>query len=308
VRISVYLALLGALALCLLARRAAGSLRPPLAVVTLTVSAVLAAAAWVWNLALLVGPLVGRLGFVAGLGHWSVGTLAAYDPVPNAAALGAGVLIAVGAVAVVACLSRVARELLQARATTRSCPAGTDDGVVVVDDRAVWAVAVPGVRGRVVLTTGMVRALDADERRVLLAHERAHLRHQHALYRVGVRATAALLPLLRPMVADCDYHLERWADEEAALAVGDRELAATALAHAALAARRHSVGAAAPLLGFSGRGVPGRVEALLAAPPSVRVLPTILPLALSVAVAAATLEASRDVEALFELAMRLWTG
>lgn len=308
-RVSVYLALAGGLLLCLVLRRVVRLLPPPLAAATLAGSAVLAAAAWAWNLGLLVGPLVGRISYVAALGHWSSPALAAHDPVPTATAAVAGVLVLVTAAGLAVCTVRISRELWRVSRVVRTCPAGTADGVVVVEDEAVRALAVPGSRGRVLITTGMVRALDADERRVVLAHERAHLRNGHALYRLAVRLAAAVLPPLRPLVAECDYQLERWADEAAARVVCDRGLAARALARAALA-RRHRTPSArtTPAMAFADRGVPGRVEALLSAPPDEHRLPLILPAGLVVAIAVATVEASRDLEALFELAKRVWVG
>ncbi|MDQ6848451.1 MAG: M56 family peptidase, partial [Actinomycetota bacterium] len=82
-----------------------------------------------------------------------------------------------------------------------------------------------------------------------------------------------------------------------------------ALARAALAGRRQS-GPELPglALRFAGRGVASRVEALLAAPPTTRLMPLVAPIAMVLFVAVATVEASRDLEALFEFAQRLWTG
>ena len=45
---------------------------------------------------------------------------------------------------------------------------------MVVPDGTADAYAVPGWPGRIVVTAGMLDALNPDERRVLLAHERAH--------------------------------------------------------------------------------------------------------------------------------------
>ncbi|WP_239340573.1 hypothetical protein [Frankia sp. CiP3] len=104
------------------------------------------------------------------------------------------------------------------------------------------------------------------------------------------------------MVADCDYALERWADEDAATAVADRGLAAVALTHAALA----TTDSAAPtVLAFHEHAVTRRVSALLAPPPPPRWLPAALPAALGLIVAACAVEAGREVERLFELAMHV---
>lgn len=308
-RLSVYLALAGSLLLCLVVPLVSRRLPPPLAAVTLAGSALLAAVAWVWNLALLAGPLAGRIGYLATLGHWSRHALAAHDPVPAAIAAVAALLVAVAAAGLVTSGYRLGREIVRVARAVRGCETGSGDGVVVVDDDTVRAVAVPGRRGRVLITTGMVHALDAEGQRVVLAHERAHLRHGHVVYRLAVRLSAAVLPPARPMIAECDYQLERWADEAAARAVGDRRIAARALARAALAGRRQSrLALPTRALGFADRGVASRVEALLATPPTGYVLPLAAPMALVLCVAAATVEASRDLEALFEFAQRLWIG
>ena len=108
-------------------------------------------------------------------------------------------------------------------------------GLVLLEDDAPDAFAVPGPRGRIVITTGMLKALTPRERRALLAHERAHLAHHHQLYIQAADLAAAANPFLRPTARQVRRLVERWADEQAARAVGDRRLAARALARAALA-------------------------------------------------------------------------
>lgn len=307
-RVVVYAALCGALILCVVARRAARRVSPPVAAAGLCLVALAAAAAWMWNLALLAGTVIGRVNPVAAYGHWSEATLAARDPVPVPAAVVAGVLVTLGAGSLTWCVRGAARELWRAWGVARGCSAATADGVIVVADSAPRAVAVPGVRGRVLITTAMISALTPDERRVLLAHEQTHLRWQHGLLRLGVRLAAAVLPLLRPLAGDCDFQLERWADETAARVVGDRRLAARALGRAALAGHRGSRGAAALSPAFAEHGVVARVEALLREPPRYAVRTLALPLTVLMATALLTVQASRDLEALFELAMRGWSG
>jgi beta-lactamase regulating signal transducer with metallopeptidase domain len=87
----------------------------------------------------------------------------------------------------------------------------------------------------VLVTTGMLRLLDAAERRVVFAHERAHLRHRHHALVTAAAAAAAVNPLLIGVREAVMFLVERWADEEAAEAVGDRRLTARAVARAALA-------------------------------------------------------------------------
>lgn len=90
----------------------------------------------------------------------------------------------------------------------------------------------PGIRGRIVVTTAMFAALTAAERDVLLAHEAAHLNHLHHLWIQFVELAAVANPLLRRLPPVVRYAAERWADEDAAQAVGDRRLTA----HAAIIA------------------------------------------------------------------------
>ena len=114
--------------------------------------------------------------------------------------------------------------------------------------RVPTAFAVAGAPGHVVVSTAMLNALDADERKVLLAHEAAHLRHHHHLYTQLAQLAAAANPLLRPLARVIAEGTERWADEVAAAEVGSRRLVARGLARAALARRehRHGTGARAP--------------------------------------------------------------
>jgi beta-lactamase regulating signal transducer with metallopeptidase domain len=110
----------------------------------------------------------------------------------------------------------------------------------------------------------MLAALSGPERRVLLAHERAHLRARHHWHAEVVQAAIALNPVLVGVRAASAYLCERWADEVAAAAVGNRRLAATSLARAALAASDSSCPPAA--FGYHAVGVRSRVAALQAPP------------------------------------------
>jgi hypothetical protein len=176
------------------------------------------------------------------------------DGLPAVAALGFG---AAGAAYTAV---RQVRALRAARREARDLPG---DGVlaVVTDDR-VDAYAVPG---RVVVSTGMLTALDPDERRVLFAHEIAHLTGRHHVFRVVVRVASAASPLLWPLRQALWYATERWADERAAAAVGDRLEAARVIGKVALAHERPRAGMG---IGATRPGpVPRRVAALLRPPP-----------------------------------------
>jgi Zn-dependent protease with chaperone function len=215
---------------------------------------------------------ISQLAPIAAVGHWST-TMPGNEirPVAGVAAgLIASLLFVSGAVRAFASL-RAARE---ARAMALALPAPVSN-LVVVDAHEPIAYAVAGAGGRIVVSTAMLRALASDERRVLLAHEAAHLRYRHHLYVAITDVAAAANPLLRPVAQAVRRSVERWADEVAATDVGDRRVAARGVAHAALARAQFRgagfLSATPGALGLHDGDVPARVRALLA-PPSGRQL------------------------------------
>ncbi|MGW7359001.1 M56 family metallopeptidase [Streptomyces sp. NPDC054802] len=156
--------------------------------------------------------------------------------------------------------------------------------VAVLPDQTPYAYALPGRRqdrGRVVVTTGMLAGLSPSERRALFAHERAHLAGRHDRFLLTVQLAARANPFLRPLRSAVTYTAERWADEEAAAAVGSRRVVARAIGKAGLVTRGAPV---ATLAGFAGAGpVPRRVAALLGPAPTAHAWP---PLSTTVGVAA----------------------
>ena len=111
-----------------------------------------------------------------------------------------------------------------------------DDLVVVVPGSQPDAFTLPGSRGRIVVTEALRNALSRDEFGVVLAHERAHLVCRHHRYVDAARLAAAGQPLLRPVARLVEYGVERWADEQAALEIGDRTRVARTIGAVALAA------------------------------------------------------------------------
>jgi hypothetical protein len=311
-RIAVYLPLLLSVIAPFGARPLSERCEPRAATWLLTASALILGTATTVSLGLLA--ITGLIGvpFLAALGHWSARTAQVYDPAEPAVALLAGLLLGGALLTAARMLWRRARSLVSAIWDAACMP--TTDGLVVVEDEAPDAYALPGLPGRVVVSTGMLRTLDRTEHDILLAHERAHLAAHHYLFVALAGLGAAANPLLRPFATAVTYTVERWADERAVSATGDRIRVARAVGKAALAAH----GAPAPLrltgaaLGFRGllgrRGplagagpVPRRVAALLAPPLARRpglVLATGTFLALTVA---ATVAATRDLHALLEL-------
>jgi Zn-dependent protease with chaperone function len=299
VLLDVCLAGAAALVLLLVARPAARRLPPSRAAVLLAVSALGAATVWVVVVGLLAVLLLGQVPLIAELGRWSAHAVDAGDPVPEIASVAAWIAVAVGVAGAWVMVRRLVSEARRWLPAYQSAPcAGV---LVVVDDPEPAAVAVPGWPGRIVVSSGMLRALPADERRVLLAHERCHLDHVHWLFRFAVRLAAAACPLVSPYVAACDQALERWADEVAAAETGDRVLTAQAIARAALA--RHDVPQESAAVGFTDGQVGDRVAALLDPPRHRgRWLPAAVPLLALFIAAIGALLASKDVHALFEFA------
>jgi Zn-dependent protease with chaperone function len=282
------------------ARRLAEALAPRAAAWALAGSAVALAACSTAALALLAGAGALRLPPVAALGHLVLPVVGDQVTVP-AACVAAVLLAAVGAALVHTSRQHV---VLAARARRAAAASGTAGGdLTVLDEDGPDAYALPGRPGRIVVTTGMLKALDPAEREVLLAHERAHLTGRHHLFLTALALACAAHPALRLLRGPLSYALERWADESAAAAVGDRRVAARAIGRAALAARPASP---RPLAGQSAAPgpVPRRVAALLTRPHPPRT-PRAIAVALACCLAlsaACALEAAHDLHGSIEVA------
>lgn len=216
--------------------RAGQGLPPSTAVPLLTVAAMVTALATGFVLSIAAFTAAGRLPAVAALGHWSTSALTAHDNVPLAVGLAATAAVAVLLVLAGAYATNALLDLVTADATCRRLSPGADNLVVLHDQRP-DAYVVPGLHGRIVVSTAMLQALPADERRALLAHEHAHLRHRHHLYIQLTELASRANPLLSPLVNAVRTGVERWADEDAAAVTGDRRTTARAIARAALAQR-----------------------------------------------------------------------
>ncbi|TNM24614.1 M56 family metallopeptidase [Streptomyces sedi] len=184
------------------------------------------------------------------------------EAVPGPDALGVVALAVLGwtLLAVGGALVRRALVRVRLRRALAALPADADPALL--PDERPYAYAVPGgLRrpGRIVVSTAMRAGLGADEYRALLAHERAHLAGRHHRYLLAGELAARAHPLLAPLRDAAAYAMERWADEDAARAVGDRGLTARAVGHAALVGHRPAPG----LAGFAAGPVPRRVAALL---------------------------------------------
>ncbi|MGA5729969.1 M48 family metalloprotease [Streptomyces seoulensis] len=245
----------------LLARRLAGVLPPREACWALTGASVLLAGGTV---AALVGLF--HAPFLASLEQVPLPRVLEVWPALVPLACAAGVVMLVQLVLL---LRRWVRYRALLKDAWQAAGEGTGDGdLLVVPGTGVDAFALPGHRGRsgrIVVTSGMLRALKANEREVLLAHERAHLTGRHHLLSAVVELASVVHPALLGLRDALTLHLERWADEAAAAAVGDRRVAAAAIARAALAGASHDRASRRgyPLLSATSGPVPQRVEALL---------------------------------------------
>jgi len=207
--------------------RFAHRLRPWLAAWILTLLSAAAVTASAGALSAVIVAQLASVPWLAARVGWCVKM--AGGPLPLVAVVAA--LLAAGSAA---CnLTRAAR---RQRSEARGFGA---DPVVVVPSASVVALAVPGrfgKPGQIVVTTGMLGALDPDERRAMFAHELAHLALRHHLFRRVSGLAAAGLPFLRTVHLEVGFATERWADERAARDVGSRSLVARAVAKGAFAA------------------------------------------------------------------------
>ncbi|GGI96352.1 M56 family metallopeptidase [Streptomyces brasiliensis] len=259
-RFDVYTPLLLSLLLPVISPAIGRRVAPALAARVLTSAAVLTAAATTWSLVLLATALLGDAPPVVREARENGRPLA--DPVPEVIGIAAGVALAV-------VMWRVHRAVRAERGTRRALrrlcaghPADTE--LIVAASPVPQAFAIPGSPGRILVTSAMLSALEPPERRVLFAHERAHLTHRHGILVTAATLAAAANPLLGPVRAAVTFLVERWADEQAADSVGDRGTTARALARAALTAGRARPACA---LNFTDRAVTRRIAALQTPPP-----------------------------------------
>jgi|HubBroStandDraft_5_1064220.scaffolds.fasta_scaffold45549_2 Zn-dependent protease with chaperone function len=310
----VYVPLLAPVLAAVCARPLADRLHPAAATWLLTLSALTLAAASCAMLGLIALAAALRLPAVAAAGGLSRRAVSRIDPASLPLGVIAASLLAVAAMAAVHAAWRRTAAIARAHREARHLSGAGN--VVIIEDERVDAYAAPGWPGRVVVTSGMLAALSDRERDVLLAHEGAHATGRHYLFTGAVRLASAANPLLRPVSAAVSYSVERWADEQAARAVGNRELAARTVAKAALAAsarppwRRPPAVLAAVPRQFTDRrsgAVPRRVGALLLPAPRRNLLLPAMAAVVLVASAAAVIGVAGDVHAMIELAQAAWS-
>src|SRR4051794_25883875 len=242
--VALLVPLLGSAAFGGLARTVSRRLPPAQATWLLSGGAMVAAFSAAIVLGLVGAVLVGQLPELAHLGRWSSAALhdhAMTEPGVGAAAILAlaGAVVAFGAVAV-----HHGRAVAAAYRQSRTLPSVGSE-LAVIGDHSREAMALPGRPGRIVVGRSLLCELSPRERRVVLAHERAHLEHGHHWHRGAARLAAAANPMLRPVRGALAYATERAADEAAAEAVGDRHEVARTVARVSLIARAAPVPAGA---------------------------------------------------------------
>ncbi|MCZ4124033.1 M48 family metalloprotease [Streptomyces sp. H39-S7] len=305
--LAVYLPLLFPVLAALAAGPLSRRLEPRLATWLMTIAALVLATSSTLVLGLLALSGLVRIPLVAALKDYSPDVIAREDPAAWPAALAGAILLTLAAIATVRLTTRRTGALWSA-ALEAACLPGPDP-VVVTDDDSADAYTMPGLPGRIVISHGMLDALDPAGQQILLAHEHAHLDHHHYAFISLSQLAAAANPLLRPLAGAVAYTVERWADEHAAQHTGNRRAVAETVAKAAVATKRTRARRRIPpaALGILGRPatpgpVPRRVAALLSPPPH---SPPVLLLAASMLLAASglcALEAVHDLHQFLELA------
>lgn len=208
-------------------------MRPGQAVVLVTAAALTVSVAGGFALTAVAVGVVAGLSSVAADGHWSAAVIRAEVPIPVwlgiAAALTVSVLLLRAAVRTVT----ITGAMIRAERLCRELRTGAGP-IVIVDDDSADAYTVAGLRGCVVICRRLLRQLSNEERRVLTGHELSHLNNRHHLFVHVADIAVAANPLLGPVSAAVRLGVERWADEDAAAALGDRRRAGRALARVAL--------------------------------------------------------------------------
>jgi Zn-dependent protease with chaperone function len=307
VSVNVYLPLLAALVLGGAGPALARRLPPAVATVLLTAAAVVTALTSLASLALLTGFVVLRVPEVAAEGRLSDAILMHGPVSPLAGAVAGAALLSLVPFAVRAGI-RLWRESARTYRLAKAFSAHPASIAVIQDSRA-QAFAVPGIPSlpghagiptRIVATDSLLRTLNEEQRRAMFAHEQAHLRLHHHLYLLVTNLAAVANPLLWRLPDAVTEATERWADEDAAAVVGDREVLARALGRAALSNLPRTVPAMAQA------HVGKRVRALMAPPPPRRrALAAIVGIAIGVTFWA-SIDSARETEDFFDSARAAW--
>ncbi|WP_259471646.1 M48 family metalloprotease [Streptomyces shenzhenensis] len=219
--------------LSLAAGRIVSWARPAVALWILAVSTTVLAVACVVSLAALVLTGLYLVPAFAELNHFVRHLCTPSAHLMGAMAVLAACALGIGGLCLGCSAVRHGRTLRAAQRKVAELPVVGD--LCVIDSPRPDAYALPGRVNRIVVTAGMLRSLRAAEREVLFAHERAHNAERHHYFLAVAEIAANCHPALRRVRDAIRLAAELAADEAAARAVGDRKLAAVAVARAALA-------------------------------------------------------------------------
>jgi Zn-dependent protease with chaperone function len=305
--VNVYLPLLAALLLGAAGPSLGRRLPPAVATILLTAAALATALTSLVSLALLSCLALLRVPRVAAEGRLSHAVLDHSPTSPLAGAVAGLALLVLLPFAVRAGI-RLWRESARTYRLAKAFSAHPASIAVIHHPRA-QAFAVPGIPSlpghaaiptRIVATDALLRTLDDAQRRAMFAHEQAHLRRHHHLYLLLTNVAAVANPLLWRLPDAVTEATERWADEDAAAAVGDREVLARALGRAALSNLPRTVPAMAQA------HVGARVRALMAPPPPRRrALAVVVGAAIALTVCA-SIDSARETDHFFDAAHAAW--
>ncbi len=183
-------------------------------------------------------------------------------------ALPAAVLAALVGIGILRALRHAQRTRAAAAAVasqaTRATVRGID--VLLVEDAHPLAFSLPRRRGGIVISTGLLSALDPDETIAVLEHERAHVRQRHHLIIGAIEAIAwplRWIPLVAAVADAIPHYLEIAADNHARHRAGTPALASALLKLGSphISADIFRGATAAPVLHAAG---PSRVHQLVA--------------------------------------------
>jgi Zn-dependent protease with chaperone function len=199
-------------------------LAPAAAARLLTLVAVSSALTVGWALLLIAFGWAITYPSVDNVAAWCMVATPGHHPVGTVLGFAALATLLVGTIRAVAAAVRFWR--------TDAAWRGSDPVEIIASSEPI-AFAVPGRRGTVVVSTGLLGGLPRGQRDALLAHEHAHVRLHHHRYVRATRLAASIVPVLYPLEQWVTLATERWADEAAAATVGDRRIVADALVAAA---------------------------------------------------------------------------
>jgi hypothetical protein len=174
-----------------------------------------------------------------------------------------GALVALSGAVIASFATRVLQESRVTRALVAlSRPTEWGDDVRLLDGAEPLACTVGGARATILLSRGLVDRVTERQLRIVLSHERAHVRRRDVLTTIADRLAGLLLPkeASRPLLSQIVLAREQLCDDASAGEDGSRlEVAATILAVARLGVHRPCAGHC-----FGDGEIEARVQHLLA--------------------------------------------